>query len=378
MSRRGKHEGSIYQREDGRWVGVAHLGYKDGKRKRKYIYGKTRAEVARKLNKTLEQQQQGLPVVDERQTVAQFLTHWLEDIGRPSLRPRTFSSYQMIITHHLIPVLGRIRLAKLSPQDVQTYMNEKRESGLSPRTVTYHRAVLRKALNDGLRWGVVVRNVAALARPPKRVKPERRYLTPEEARSFLSAVAGHRLEALFTVALAVGLRQGEALGLRWEDVDLEKGIISTRVQLQRIDGHLRLVDLKSETSHRSIALPEVALHALQDHRRRQLEERLAEGPRWEDHGLVFTTGLGRPLDPRNITTQFHRLRDAAGLPWLTFHGLRHGFGSLLAAQGVHPRVAMELMGHSQIGLTMEIYTHVAPELAHEAASKIDDILKKRS
>ena len=210
--------------------------------------------------------------------------------------------------------------------------------------------------------------------PPKQIRTERRYLTPDEARTFLDAVRGERLEALFTVALAIGLRQGEALGLRWEDVDLDAGIVQTRVQLQRIDGKLQLVDLKSESSHRTIALPAVALNALREHRERQRDERTTFGAAWEDHGLVFTTELGRPLDAQNVAKQLRRIREKAGLPWLNFHGLRHGFGSLLAAQGVHPRVAMELLGHSQISLTMEIYTHVAPELAREAAGKIDEIL----
>lgn len=375
MAKRGQNEGSIHKRRDGRWVAVLNLGFDGGKRRRKYFYGDTRRKVQEKLTKALRDQQQGLSVaMDARQTLAQYLVRWLEDVGRPGLRPRTYSSYQQTIGGHLMPALGRVRLQELTPQAIQTYLNTKLASGLSPRTVQYHHAVLRKALHDALKWGLVARNVATLVTPPKQREPERRYLTPQEARRFLDAVVGHRLEALFTVGLALGLRQGEALGLRWADVDWDAGVIRVGHQLQRINGKLTLADTKSRSSRRTIPLPEAAARALRDHRRRQLEERVQAGDQWEDGDLVFATQHGRPLDARNVTRQLHRLRQQAGLPWLTFHGLRHGYGSLLAAQGVHPRVAMELMGHSQLSLTMEIYTHVAPELAREAAEKIDRAL----
>ena len=374
--RRGHGEGSIYEREsDGKWVGSVNLGYVNGKRKRKVVYGETRRAVAEKLKVLLRDQQQGLPINTERQTIERFLDRWLAESVRPSVRPKTFKSYSQLVRLHLVPVLGRIRLDKLQPSDVQSFMNAKLTDGLSPRTVDYCRAVLRKALNQAFRWGLVARNVATLVDPPKRQRVVRRYLTSGEARSFLDVVAGHRLEALFTVALGLGLRQGEALGLRWQDIDLDVSTLRVTHQMQRIDGSLQLTEPKSATSQRVLALPDVATRALRDHRLRQLEERLLAGPLWEDRDLVFCTTIGRPLDARNVTRQFHRIREAAGLPWLTFHGLRHGFGSMLAAQGVHPRVAMELMGHSQISLTMQVYTHIAPELAKEAAGKIDAALR---
>ncbi|CCF85810.1 tyrosine-type recombinase/integrase [Nitrolancea hollandica] len=374
MTKRGQNEGSIHKRTDGRWCGVVNLGWEDGKRKRKYLYGDTRREVAEKLNAVLRDQQQGLPATDGRQTVDQFLTRWLEESAKPRLRPRTFESYRMIVTRHLIPGLGRIPLSKLGPQDVQHYMNRKRGAGLSARTVQYHRAVLRRALNQALRWGLIPRNVATLVDPPKSTRPALRFLSTDEARVFLGSVRGHRLEALYTVALALGLRQGEALGLAWEDVDLEAGLLTIRYALQRVDGKLTRVAPKTEKSRRVIAMPAVALAALRQHRTRQLEERLVAGSRWQEAGFVFTTSIGTPLDARNLTRHFHQLREAAGLPWLRFHDLRHAYGSLLAAQGVHPRVAMELMGHSQLAVTMQVYTHVAPELAREAADKIDAVL----
>lgn len=371
---RGHNEGSIYQRQDGRYVAAVSVIDAAGKPSRKYFYGRTRADVSAKLTKALRDQQQGIAPPPERETVGAYLARWLADSAQPALRPRTFVSYRMIVTRHLVPALGRKRLSRLAPQDVQAYLNGKRAAGLSARTVQYHRAVLRKALNDALKWGLVARNAAALATPPKQDRSRRRYLTPAEARAFLDVARGHRLEALFTVGLALGLRQGEALGLRWQDVDWDGATLQVGAQLQRIDGALTLVEPKSEAGRRAVPLPEAAVHALRDHQRRQHDERAVAGPHWEAQDLVFCTQLGRPLDARNVTRQFHRLRETAGLPWLTFHGLRHGYASLLAAQGVNPRVAMELLGHSQLSLTMEVYTHVAPELAREAAAGIDRAL----
>lgn len=371
MGKRGNNEGTITKRADGRWE--ARISLDNGKRKS--FYGKTRKEVAAKLTKALRDQQQHLPIVSERVTMAAFLTRWLDDVAHPSLRARTFESYAMIINHHLIPTLGKRRLATLTPQDVQHYMNEKRTEGLSVRTVTYHRAVLRKALNDGLRWGVVGRNVAALATPPKQERAERRYLTPAEARTLLAAVEGDPLGPMVITTLGLGLRQGEALGLRWGDIDLDRGIADLRMQVQRITGQgLILVPLKSTASQAAVPLPAIVIEALRKQRIQVLEQRIAAGPLWNDHDLVFPSRIGTPRDPHNLARAWQAFRTRAGLDWLPFHGLRHGFGSLLAAQGVHPRVAMQQMRHSQFSLTMEVYTHVAPDLARDAALQIDRAL----
>lgn len=372
---RGHGEGTIVQRSDGRWEAKIDLGYVNGKRTRKSFYGKTRKEVAAKLAKALREREQGLPVESERETVKSFLERWLEDTARPRLAPRTFESYEMICRVHLIPALGRIRLAKLTPQDVQRYMNQKLAAGLSARTVAGHRAVLRKALNDALAWGIVARNAAELASPPKQPKHERRYLTPDEAKYLLTAIQGHRLEPLVITALGLGLRQAEVLGLRWEDIDEEAGVVWPRMQVQRLRGQgLVLRELKSAKSATPLPLPDVVAAALRQQRKRVLEMRLAAGPAWREHGLVFPSEVGTPQEPRNVARAWDRLRRQIGMPWLGMHGLRHGFGSLLAARGVHPRVAMELMRHSQFSLTMEIYTHVAPELAREAVREIDRAL----
>ena len=373
---RGAGEGSIYRRADGRWVGAAHLGYVAGKRRRKVVYGKTRREVQEALTRALRDHQVGLDVApDEREPVATFLERWLREAARPSVRHSTYERYAGIVHQHLIPAVGSTRLTKLSPAHVQGLLNAKLAAGLSPRSVHHLRAVLRKALNQALRWGLVTRNVATLVDPPRVPRFELTPLDPDQARQLLEAIRGDRLEALYTVALAVGLRQGEALGLRWQDVDLDAGLLHVRHALQRnADGKLGLGEPKSRTSRRSIALPPPATAALREHRRRQLQERLLAADRWQGYDLVFTSTVGTPSDGTAITKRFQRLLADAGLPRQRFHDLRHACASLLLAQGIHPRVVMEILGHSQISLTMNTYSHVIPALQRDAADRMGDLL----
>ena len=372
MGRRGHNEGSISKRKDGRWEGRISVGYEGGTRKRKVFYGKTRREVQQQLTKALRDHQQGLPVAPERQTVATFLTSWLDVAAKPRLRPSTYTSYRQTVTQHLVPALGRIILQKLTAQQVQRYLNEKRAVGLSARTVQYHHAILRSALNQAVKWDLIPRNVATLVDVPRVEQHDFRYFTLEESRRFLRAVQGDRLEALYTVAVALGLRQGEALGLRWDDVDLAN--VKVRMQLQRINGKLTLVPTKTARSRRTIPLPEFAIAALRRHRTQQLQERLAAGEKWQEHGLVFTTTLGTPIDARNVTRWFHRILERADLPQIRFHDLRHTAATLLLAQGLSPRVIMETLGHSQISLTMNTYAHVMPAMQQEAAERMHEML----
>ncbi|MDQ3493518.1 MAG: site-specific integrase, partial [Chloroflexota bacterium] len=221
MSRRGPNEGSIYLRQDGRWAGGVHIGYHDGKRVRKHVLGHTRNEVADKLDILLQAHREQRPIPDQRQKLGPFLRRWLDDTARPALRASTYDSYDAILRLHLIPGLGRIPLAKLAPADVQSFLNVKLESGLSPRRVQYLHAVLRRALGMAERWGLVSRNVAKLVDPPRVPRHEIEPLTPEQARRLIEAAAEDRLRALWVTALGTGLRQGELLALRWEDVDLD-------------------------------------------------------------------------------------------------------------------------------------------------------------
>ncbi len=376
MSKRGQNEGTIYKRKDGRWTASLNLGYKGTRRVRKSFYGKTRKEVQQRLTVALRANQLGLPTINERQTVGQFLNNWLTESVKQTVRPRTFNSYSRIVRLHIAPDLGRITLARLSPQDIQSLLNHKLSSGLSARSVQYIHAVLRRALGQALKWGLVARNVAKLVDPPAVQRPEIKPLSPEQARIFLEAVKGDRLEALYSVALAIGLRRGEALGLRWQNIDFDAGTLTIRKTLQRINGKLSLVEPKTERSRRTLTLPQVALTALKAHRARQLQERLAAGSAWQETDFVFTTTIGTPLEGANIARRsFKKLLAKANLPNIRFHDLRHTAASLLLVQGIHPRVVMETLGHSQISLTMNTYSHVIPALQQEAADKMDALLQ---
>jgi len=369
--RRGNREGSIRLRTDGRWVGAVAL---DGRRR--YVYGKTRKEAADKLAQLVRDADAGLTLTADQITVGDYLLRWLEDSVRPRLRPKTYRGYEQLVRLHLVPELGRLKLSKLTPMRVQRLINAKLESGLSKRTVQYMRAVLRAALAQAVRWRLLSSNAAGLTEGPTVRRRPVPALTPADAKVLLEAMAGHRLETLVVVALGLGLRQGEALGLRWDDVDLDRAEVHVRRALQRLKGRGHVdVELKTELSRRSLALPPVVLDALRTHRKRQDAQRSRAGESWTNTGYVFTTATGGPLDGSNVTHDFQRALAKAGLPRMRFYDLRHGCASLLLAQGVHPRVVMETLGHSAISLTMNTYSHVSSALQREAANRIDAALR---
>ncbi|HKY05769.1 MAG TPA: tyrosine-type recombinase/integrase, partial [Blastocatellia bacterium] len=371
---RGQGEGSIYKRKDGLWVGAANLGYQNGKLKRKVYYGKTRSEVSEKLTAALRDMQQGVPIVTERQRLQEYLIRWLEDSVKPSVRPSTFVSYEQQVRVHISPELGYIELTKLSPQHIQKYMNGRLESGLSGKTVKYHLSILRMALGQALKWNLVARNVAMLVDPPRLEKFEVQAISLEQARMLIQAVQGDRLEALFTVALSLGLRRGEALGLKWSDIDFQARTLRINHSLQRIQGRLILSEPKTKTSRRVLDLPESLIAKLRETRTRQLEEKLLAGSRWVETGLVFTSSIGTPVDPRHVKRRLDPLLKKAELPHYRVHDLRHFCASLLLAQGVPLKVVSEILGHSQISITADLYTHVLPSVRKEAIDLMDSIL----
>ena len=374
--KRGNGEGSVYQRANGLWVGAITIGLDaNGKPRRKSVTGQTRAAVSKKLTAMQADHERGLPIDVKRQTLGQFLDRWLTDSVQGSVRPRTYSSYTTTVRLHITPALGRIELGKLNAQHVAALLKAKAAEGLSPRTVRYIRTVLRIALNVAVRWDLVPRNVIAAVATPKVERHEVMAWTPEQARRFLAAVRGDRLEALYAVALAVGMRQGEALALHWSDVDLDAGTVRVRYSLQRINGKLTLVQPKTETSRRTIDLPLQAMAALRAHWDRQMDERRLAGTTWKEHGLVFTTQRGTPLDKGNVHNRFKALLARAGLPHMRFHDLRHCCASLLLAQNVHPKVVQEILGHSQIAMTLDLYSHVLPSVRKDAATLMSDLLE---
>jgi len=376
MAKRLRGEGSVWLRADGRWCGAINLGWEHGKRRRKYFYGQTAEQVQAAILRARADLAQGLPVVAERQTVEEFLGRWLEDSVKPSVRPLTYEQYRQHVKLYLAPLLGRHQLAKLAPQHVRAFIKRKLADGLSPRTVQLSLVILRRALGQAVKDGLVGRNVAKLADPPRWKRPEIKPWEPAEAARFLDAIRTERLEAAYLLALSLGLRRGEVLGLRWSDVDLEGKTVTISQALARVGGKLEFIEPKSRQSRRTVPIHDGLVAALRNHRRRQFEERLAAGSRWHDGGLVFTTGIGTPLEPRALNEDFERVVMAAGLRRIRLHDLRHSCATFLLAQGVHPRVVMELLGHSQISLTMETYSHVLPDAMREAIGRMEALLGK--
>lgn len=374
MGKRGSGEGSIYRRSDGRWVGVVDLGWLDGKRNRRSMYAKTRKEVQEKLNIALTAHRKGLSFQSDRLTVREFLSDWLSESVKPAVRPRTYQSYAELVRLHLEPSLGRIRLSKLTPRDVQKLINSKLNKGLSSRRVQYIHAVLRKALGQAEKWGFVARNVAKLADIPKVEQPEISPFDPDEARLFVKAIEGERLEALYLLAIATGLRQAEILGLSWKDVDFKQSQCSVRKTLQRIDGEFRFVEPKTARSRRILALPEIVITSLRTHKGRQVGEMLAAGDKWESSDLVFTDAYGGPLSDRVVRGRFYRILESVGLRRQRFHDLRHACASLMISQGVPSREVMETLGHSTIAMTLNRYAHIFQEAQRETADKMDKVL----
>jgi integrase len=368
--RRGSGEGSIYRRKDGRWAGAITLPGGG----RKYVYGRTYQEARRKLEEARRLVAEGLPMGRERLNLRRYLLDWLGAV-RPSLRPRTWQRYEECVRLHVLPALGDIPLVRLSPAHLQSLYAQKLQEGPSPASVRHVHAVLRRSLGQAEAWGLLPRNVARLVRPPRREGREMAILTQEEVLRLLEAAQGDRLAALYTLALATGMRQGELLALRWRDVDLERGVLQVRATLQRTREGFVFAEPKTARSRCQVTLAPGAVEALRRHRRAQLEERLRAGELWEDHDLVFCDELGRPLSGTAVTKRFRRLLERAGLPRVRFHDLRHTAASHLLARGVHPKVVADMLGHSTVTVTLDLYSHVAPSLHEAAAQALDELVR---
>jgi integrase len=382
--RRKKGEGSIFQRGDGRWV--AKVTGDGGKVKT--IYGATAEEVVDKLALARNQQIKHIPFADERLTVGHWLDTWLENVRPPATRSKTWVTYEYFVRLHLNPKLGHIRLAKMQRQDVRTFLSERLDSGLSPRTVKHLRDTLRAALNQAVEDHLIYDNVARVKAPEIVARPLDVY-TPEEARILIEAARGHRLETLFTAAIGLGLRIGECLGLQWPDIDFRRRLLTVRHSLQRVrrvrrgdrvkDGEAKTERLLGPTKGKkvhSLRLPAVVVESFERHRARQEDERRLAAKSWKGDGrFVFTSTIGTPLEQRALDRQFKELSNRAGLWPIRFHDLRHSAASILIAQGVHPKAIQELLRHSSIQLTMDIYGHLFDVVARETADKMDAVLR---
>lgn len=336
-------QGSIRKRQlDGgrvRWDVIVDLGADSvtGKRRQRKKTFETRKEAQSGLANWLADIDRGVAVDRSPQTVGEYLDYWLDAVTQHRVRPTTFASYKQIIRNRIVPALGAIPLQKLTPAQVQALYGRLLEGGridgrakaLSPRSVKYAHAVLRMALQDAVKLGLVPRNVCDAATPPKAVRPQVKYWDVESVRRFLDVAREDRFSPLWAVALHTGMRRGELLGLRWQDVDLEQSVLHVRQSLVQSGGVMRFQEPKTSSGRRGIALDASCVAILRAHHARQLEQRLKMGPLWQEHDLVFTTELGTPLHPSNVNRYFAALTAKANVPRIPLHGLRHTHATLL-------------------------------------------------
>ncbi|MSR60017.1 MAG: site-specific integrase [Planctomycetaceae bacterium] len=369
-TRRGNGEGSIFQRGDGRWVATIATGYgADGKRRRKAVYGWTKKEVQDKLGVLLPQAQGGLLSDSKRSTLAEFLDRWLEDTVRTNKRASTYASYKQLVEKHVKPFIGGVQLARLSPANVGSLYATLERSGKSGRLRQMVHAVLHRALERAIKLGQVPRNVCDAVERPEAPRHEITPLTLDQTATFLHATKGTRLHALYILAIASGLRQGELFALRWDDIDLDGAVLSVRRTVVQIGKEFIINEPKTARGKRRVELPPVAIESLREHRKRMMVEGHAGA------GWVFVSRNGQHLRRNVVRLQLGKILKAEKLPAIRFHDLRHTCASLLMMDGTHAKVVQERLGHSQISITLDTYSHVVPSMQRAAADRMDTMLR---
>ncbi|MDQ3826376.1 MAG: site-specific integrase [Actinomycetota bacterium] len=366
-------EGTVYLRKDGRWVAAAYVPVSGGGIRRQSRYAKTRADANKKLRELIKCAEQNIPVPSASLTVANYLDEWLAHI-KQHVRRSTWKSYEGNIRLHVLPRIGSKRLARLGVREVRMMIDQMRRDGVGQPTIQYVHATLRAALEHAYREELVTRNVAKLVRVERPKVLPREPLSADEARMLLDNTTNHPQYALWVVLVMLGLRRSEICGLRWEHIDFAEQTLRITQTVQPVDGKLRELPTKTRRSNRTVPLPARALYALADHHR-QLQERHGEpGRPWTPVGYVFGTRYGTPLEPRNLTRMWNQLCTEHGVRTVTLHGLRHTCVSLLLALGVHPRVVMEIVGHSAMEMTMNVYGHVNLDTQRIAVNQLNEQL----
>jgi integrase len=372
----GNGQGTVYPRKNKSGKVIGYRGsYFAPDGRRRYVSAKKKGDTEKALRQAMTDADRGLVFEAGTLTVGGYLSRWLTDSVKNTVRGTTFERYEQITRKHIAPEVGRVKLKALTPAHVRGLYKAKLKSGLSPRTVQYIHVTLHKALKQAEQDGLVPRNATRAVKPPQIRREEMRPLTPEQVGVLFGAVRGDRLEALYVLAVTTGLRQGELLGLKWEDVNLDVGTLQVRRTLTTAKGGPVLTSPKTQGSRRSVKLSRTASEALGSHLERQLGEIDAAGPLWRENGLIFASEVGEPLNRRYITThRFKPLLKHAGLPQIRFHDLRHTCATLLLSKNVNPKVVSEMLGHATIAITLDTYSHVLPDMQDGAAKAMEEAL----
>jgi integrase len=366
--KRGQGEGSIFRRKDGLWVAQVSV---QGKKISKY--SKSQSVCRDWLRKTKAQVEDGLTFSGAQISVSEFLSEWLI-LNETSVRPKTSDQYKQIVRQHIVPDLGMIKMKDLNPRQIQALYSKKLENGTSARSVILIHAVLRRALNHALKLGMIGRNPAMAVIRPKFKRKEMNILTDSQVRVLLSAASSTRFEAIYWLAVTTGLRQGELIGLKWSDLDWVNRRLRIQRQVQRIRGSLVFSEPKTAAGRRVIALGMATIQVLKNHQNLQLGEIRDAGVLWKENDLIFPSTIGTPMDPSNLYHHFKHLLKELSLPNVRFHDLRHTAATLMLQQGTHPKIVQERLGHADISMTLNTYSHVLPVMQDEAAEKMDELL----
>ncbi len=370
--RRGRSEGSIYQRADGQWASSVSLGYgDDGKRKRKTVYGKTKQEVQEKLRDMQTAADRGSLPAAGVLTLGAYLRTWLAAI-KPTVAAHTFLPYERDCNNAIIPHMGGVKLVKLTALHVQKFYADLAAAGVSPSMQKKAGVTLGVALQRAVRLRLIPHNVARDVPKPRHTPEEMQVLDPDQVQRFLAEAAADRLYALYVFLLDSGAREGEAFGLRWPDVDWAGSAVQIVRALEEVKGTLNLKELKTKKARRRVAISTFALDALAEHRKRML----AEG-NYQSDGPIFCAPEGGWLRKSNVLRRsFRPLLKRAGLPPIRPYDLRHSSATLLLLAGVDSKVVAERLGHSTTRLTQDTYQHVLPGMQERAASKLDAIFRQ--
>lgn len=376
--RRANGEGSISRRKDGRWDVAAYSLTTAGTRKRIRRTARTRLEADEKLTELKQQIREGVPLPDRTWRVGDYLDYWLESVIRPNRRPATHSQYEVIVRKYLKPGLGGHLLTRLSVPVVQQFLNHQQEIGESVRQAQLMRGTLSSALTQARREELITRNVAQLVKLPTYDRIERVPWSAEEAAGFLNGARGDPLYTAFVLLVLYGLRRGEVLGLRWQDIDHDDGVIHIRQQLQRVHSTLLQGPVKTRAGQRGLPLMALARTALTERRMAQDVARQASGSHWQGspigEGLVFTTRSGLPIEPRNLARSFQNICARAGVRQIRLHDIRHTTATLLKRLNIPARDTQLILGHSRVSTTLELYQHADMQDRTVAIEQIERLL----